>query len=121
MVSEAVNPFGQSVHQFEGDMAGCTDIESLDDSGPSHQSSKKRKTAGIASYFPSGSQHGFQPTIKAALQSKERWHEVDLAIARFFYDACIPMNVANSYYFQPMIDAIACLGLGYKGPTYHAL
>ena len=98
----------------------CLDIESLQDSGPSDLSRKKKKM-GIASYFPSDVKIGSQPTIKAALQSKERWHEVDLAIARFFYDACVPINVGNSFYFQPMIDAIACIGLGYKGPTYHAL
>ena len=73
----------------------CLDIESLQDSGPSDLSRKKKKM-GIASYFPSDVKIGSQPTIKAALQSKERWHEVDLAIARFFYDACIPINVVNS-------------------------
>lgn len=59
-------------------------------------------------------------TIKAKLQSKKKWRQADLAVAHFFYDACIPMNAANSSYFQPMIDAIASMGLGYENPGYHA-
>ncbi|KAF7814776.1 uncharacterized protein G2W53_028745 [Senna tora] len=39
----------------------------------------------------------------------------------FTEDNCIPMNVANSVYYQPMIDAIASIGSGYKGPSYQAL
>ncbi|XP_031282565.1 uncharacterized protein LOC116141174 [Pistacia vera] len=44
-----------------------------------------------------------------------------MAIARLFYDSCIPINVINSIYFQPMVDAITAIGHGYKIPTYHNL
>ena len=27
----------------------------------------------------------------------------------------------NSFYFKPMLDAIATIGPGYKGPTYYQL
>ena len=27
----------------------------------------------------------------------------------------------NSFYFKPMLDAIAAIGPGYKGPTYYQL
>ena len=39
----------------------------------------------------------------------------------FFYDACIPTNVVNSFYFKPMLDAIVAIGPGYKGPSYYQL
>ena len=44
-----------------------------------------------------------------------------MTIERFFYDACIPTNVVNSFYFKPMLDAISTIGLGYKGPNYYQL
>nr|XP_025652327.1 uncharacterized protein LOC112748323 [Arachis hypogaea] len=33
-------------------------------------------------------------------------------------DASVPFNAVNSAYYQPMIDAIASMGAGYKGPSY---
>ena len=39
----------------------------------------------------------------------------------FFYDACIPTNAVNSFYFKPILDAIVAIGSGYKGPTYYQL
>ena len=44
-----------------------------------------------------------------------------MAIARWMYDACIPINVVNSSYYQPMFNAVASYGIGYRGPNYHAL
>ena len=44
-----------------------------------------------------------------------------MTIARFMYDACIPLNVVNSSYYQPMLNATASIGPGYRGPNYHAL
>ena len=44
-----------------------------------------------------------------------------MVVERFFYDACIPINIANSFYFKPMLDAVSAIGLRYKGPTYHQL
>ncbi|KAF7822021.1 uncharacterized protein G2W53_027476 [Senna tora] len=55
------------------------------------------------------------------MATKEAVRRADMDIASFFYDNCIPMNIANSVYYQPMIDAIASIGSGYKGPTYKAL
>ena len=62
-----------------------------------------------------------QPTIKACMQSKEKWHDTDLAIALWFYDACIPLNACNSPMFPIAMSKIASMGHGYTGPTYHAL
>ena len=44
-----------------------------------------------------------------------------MAIALWFYDACIPINAVNSPFFQKAIDQIASMGHGYKGPSYHSL
>ncbi|KAI3443934.1 hypothetical protein Pfo_000599 [Paulownia fortunei] len=46
---------------------------------------------------------------------------VDMAVARFFYDSCIPINAANSIYFQQMVDVITVVGPGYKAPKYNQL
>ncbi|XP_031250002.1 uncharacterized protein LOC116107835 [Pistacia vera] len=44
-----------------------------------------------------------------------------MAVARLFYDSYIPINVINSIYFQPMVDAITAICPGYKIPTYNNL
>ncbi|XP_015950221.1 uncharacterized protein LOC107475100 [Arachis duranensis] len=61
---------------------------------------------------------GAQPSIKSVLQSKEIVEKCDIAIARWMMDASVPFNAVNSAYYQPMIDAIANMGAGYKGPNY---
>ena len=44
-----------------------------------------------------------------------------MAVGKFFYDACIPANIVNSFYFKPMLDAISAIALGYRGLNYHQL
>ncbi|XP_075654754.1 uncharacterized protein LOC142624913 [Castanea sativa] len=44
-----------------------------------------------------------------------------MAVARWMYDACIPINAVNSSYYQPMLNAVASYGPRYRGPNYHAL
>ena len=41
-----------------------------------------------------------------------------MAVERFFYDACI-LITGNSFYFKPMLNVIAAIGLRYKSPSYH--
>ena len=43
-----------------------------------------------------------------------------MAIARWMYDACIPINAMNSSHYQPMFNVVASYGPGYRGPNYHA-
>nr|XP_027124009.1 uncharacterized protein LOC113740668 [Coffea arabica] len=83
---------------------------------------KRKVTAstGIRAFFKGGCDTS-QPTIKACLQSKEKWKNTDMAIALWFYDACIPINAVNSPFFQKAIDQIASMGHGYKSPSYHSL
>ncbi|KAK8941408.1 hypothetical protein KSP39_PZI009861 [Platanthera zijinensis] len=64
---------------------------------------------------------GSQPSIKSVLASKQVVHRADMAVARWFYDSCIPMNALNSIYAQKAIDAIAAIGPGYKLPTYYMM
>ncbi|XP_052622365.1 uncharacterized protein LOC111902616 [Lactuca sativa] len=82
---------------------------------------KRKSTSNLHPFFTKGINDPSQPTIKSAMQSKAKIHDVDLAIAMWFYDACIPMNACNSPFFQLMVDKIASIGYGYKAPNYHAL
>ncbi|XP_052177548.1 uncharacterized protein LOC127791604 [Diospyros lotus] len=90
-------------------------------SGSSASSKGKRKVGEMTSFFKYGVQDSKQPSIKACVQSKERWHDTDMAIALWFYDACIPTNAVNSPFFHKAVDKIASMGHGYKAPNYHAL
>ncbi|XP_054801457.1 uncharacterized protein LOC129305454 [Prosopis cineraria] len=81
---------------------------------------RKASTAGDKFFAPRTSS-GAQPGIQSAFAGKEALHRADLAVVRWLYDCCIPMNAVNSVYYQPMIDAISTIGPGYKGPTYHAV
>ncbi|MCH96587.1 hypothetical protein A2U01_0017574, partial [Trifolium medium] len=83
--------------------------------------SKKGKNVGrIGTYFLPRTTPGAQPTLKSVIQSKEAVEKCDLAIAKWFIDASIPFNAANSPYFQPAADALCSVGAGYKVPTMHA-
>ena len=128
------NPFGPSVNQFDGDEVEEVTLppaQTMGIQGESHQggqpTSSKRKslkrpaTTTLGTFFKSGMLDPSQPTIKACMQSKEKWHDTDLAIALWFYDACIPLNACNSPMFPIAMSKIASMGHGYTGPTYHAL
>ena len=80
----------------------------------------KRKGGDIGNYFAPKTTLGAQPSIKSVLASKEKKRRVDMAVARWMYDACISINVVNSSYYQPMLNAIASYGPGYTGPNNHA-
>ncbi|XP_039145602.1 uncharacterized protein LOC120282824 [Dioscorea cayenensis subsp. rotundata] len=78
---------------------------------------KRKASSGIESYFTHGIADPTQPSIKASLQSKEKWHDTDMSIAMWFYHACIPLNAINSPFFQVPISKIASMGHGYTGCT----
>ncbi|KAI0511649.1 hypothetical protein KFK09_012279 [Dendrobium nobile] len=79
----------------------------------------KRKLAEIDTFFAPRTKSGSQPSIKSVLASKEAVHRADLAVARWFFDCCIPFNAINSPYAQKAVDAITAIGPGYKLPSYH--
>ncbi|XP_031251742.1 uncharacterized protein LOC116109659 [Pistacia vera] len=83
-------------------------------------SSKRKKPTGV-NYLAPRTTVGSQPLIRSVLAGKDAKWRADMSVARFFYDACIPMNALNSIYFQPMLDATAIIGPGYKQPTYDAM
>ncbi|RVW46411.1 hypothetical protein CK203_081776 [Vitis vinifera] len=83
--------------------------------------SGKRKKSTVDKYFAPRNTQGAQPSMRNVLAGKEAIWRADMAIGRFFYDACIPINAVNSFYFKPMLDAISAIGPGYKGPNYHQL
>ncbi|XP_071922743.1 uncharacterized protein [Coffea arabica] len=120
-IFEIGNPLGRSVAGFEDD-----DIQEIPHPKTKTQTNMsgnkgKRKAHGIESYMTGKSLDHSQPSIKSCMQSKERWHDTDMAIALWFYDACIPMNACNSPYYQQAIGKITSMGHGYQGPSYHAL
>ncbi|PKA63141.1 hypothetical protein AXF42_Ash007937 [Apostasia shenzhenica] len=45
--------------------------------------------------------------------------QVYMAIGRFFYEAGVPLDAANSVFFQPMVEAVAAAGPGLELPCYH--
>ncbi|XP_071917038.1 uncharacterized protein [Coffea arabica] len=121
------NPFGQPVHEFVGDEVQAVPPPrvreiSMNEAGTSLGRGKRKTTAptGIHAFFKGG-RDSSQPTIKACLQSKNKWQNTDMAIALWFYDACIPINAVNSPFFQKAIDQIASMGHGYQAPSYHSL
>ncbi|KAI0495898.1 hypothetical protein KFK09_022205 [Dendrobium nobile] len=81
----------------------------------------KRKIDEIDNFFAPRTKSGSQPSLKSVMASKEAVHRADLAIARWFYDSCIPFNAINSPFAQKAIDAVAAIGPGYKLPSYHRL
>ncbi|XP_057761024.1 uncharacterized protein LOC130981445 [Arachis stenosperma] len=85
---------------------------------PAPSSRKGKQVKGLQSYFPSATTPRAQPTIKNVLQSKKIVEKCDIAIAKWMMDAFVPFNAINSAYYQPMIDAIASMGAGYKGLNY---
>lgn len=80
---------------------------------------KEKKYMGIGDYLMTRTIKGAQPTLKSVLQSKEAIDRCDLAISKWMIDASIPFNTVNFVYFQPMIDTVASIGAGYKGPNFH--
>uniref|UniRef100_A0A6N2KJG0 BED-type domain-containing protein n=1 Tax=Salix viminalis TaxID=40686 RepID=A0A6N2KJG0_SALVM len=64
---------------------------------------------------------GSQPSIRSAMATKEMEHNARIVVATWWYDANIAFNSANSYYYQPMLDAVASIGPGFKGPSFHDL
>ncbi|WOK97096.1 hypothetical protein Cni_G05804 [Canna indica] len=62
-----------------------------------------------------------QSSLHFSIASQENIDQADIAVAKFMYEIGVPLNAANSIYFQKMADAIAAVGPGYKMPSCHAL
>ena len=55
------------------------------------------------------------------LLGKKLFGEKTWLLGDIFYEACIPTNAVNSFYFKPMLDLISTIGPGYKGPIFYQL
>jgi hypothetical protein len=92
------------------------EVEDVGGSGAG-ASTSKRPRGNLDSFFVPRTTLGAQPTIDAKWKKIEReaaWE----CIARWWYDADIPFNAARFVYYQPMLDAVASSGSGFKGPGY---
>nr|CAN66693.1 hypothetical protein VITISV_032487 [Vitis vinifera] len=117
---ECRNPYGPIVSQFEGDkVEGEEEVQEMQ--SPMAANSGKRKKSIVDKYFAPRNTQGAQPSMRSVLAGKEAIWRANMAVGRFFYDACIPINVVNSFYFKPMLDVISAIGPGYKGSNYHQL
>ncbi|XP_057720033.1 uncharacterized protein LOC130934484 [Arachis stenosperma] len=81
----------------------------------------KKKAKVIPPMFAPRTTPRAQPSIKSVMQNKEAIHEVDKRFARWLLDCKIPFNAMMSPYFQDMLDGVAGIGPGYKGPSYDKL
>jgi hypothetical protein len=84
---------------------------------------KKRPAAtpSLGKYFKPRTGPGDQPTIRSVLQGEAVKEKTDMCVARWFFDASIPFNATNSVFYQPMFDAVAAFGSGYKAPSMRQL
>ncbi|CAJ2637622.1 unnamed protein product [Trifolium pratense] len=116
------NPFGPNVVDLANDTSEIPAAVVPSSSRPTKKRATASQSQGLGkSFFAPRTTPGAQPKIKSVLAGKKVVHNVDIAIATFFFENCIPMNAFNSSSYQPMIDAIASIGGGYKGPNYHAM
>ncbi|XLU57636.1 hypothetical protein S245_052284, partial [Arachis hypogaea] len=81
----------------------------------------KKKVKVILPMFVPRTTPGAQPSLKSVLQNKEAIHEVDKWFAWWLLDCKVKFNVVMSPFFQDMLDGVAGIGPGYKGPSYDKL
>ncbi|XP_065636780.1 uncharacterized protein LOC112033391 [Quercus suber] len=75
----------------------------------------------IKSYFAPRTTPGAQPSIRSALATKAMIDNAKMNVARWWYHSNVPFYASQSPYYQPMIDSIAAIGLGFKGPSFYEL
>ncbi|XP_064981268.1 uncharacterized protein LOC135622891 [Musa acuminata AAA Group] len=115
----------QTIEEYNGDAPNATSTSSMAASYKRREkdvnegNSNKRKKADML-YIPQGLALP-KPTMHLSFASQENTDQADTAVAKFMYEAGIPLTAANSLYFQRMADAIAAVGPGYKMPSYHSL
>jgi hypothetical protein len=84
-------------------------------------SSASATSPSTSSFFVPRTTPGAQPSIRSIVKLKEK-QEVDKLVGKCFLWGDIPFNIAlNNPFYQPMFDAVAIVGPGYKAPTYEEL
>ncbi|KAI0498297.1 hypothetical protein KFK09_021538 [Dendrobium nobile] len=111
------------VDEYMEEERGSSSLPKSQSSDAHHEGTNKgkRKLDNIEKFFAPRTRAGSQPSLKSVVASKEAIHHADLAVARWFYDSCIPLNAINSNFAQKAIDAIGAIGPGYKLPSYYKL
>ena len=75
----------------------------------------------FSSFFVPRTTPGAQPGIKSAIKKKEK-AEADRLVSRCLLWSDVPFNIAKTNpFYQPMFDAVAVVGPGYKAPTFAQL
>lgn len=74
-----------------------------------------------SSYFVPRTTPGGQPSIKSLVKKREK-KEADKVMAKCLYWSDLPLSITrNNPFWQPMCDAIAIVGPGYRSATYEEL
>ena len=90
--------------------------------GVSSTSTIAPKRSIASSFFLPRTTPGSQPSFESFNEKKRKLRkEVDMAMKRFWYHNDLSFNHAKSYFYHPMVDALAAVGPGYKSPSYNAL
>ncbi|RVW77919.1 hypothetical protein CK203_048307 [Vitis vinifera] len=66
---------------------------------------EKRKKSTTDKYFVPRNTQGAQPSMRSVLARKEATWRANMAVGRFFYDACIPTNVDAKKEVQLLVDS----------------
>ena len=75
----------------------------------------------IKSYFAPRTTPGAQPSIRSSLATKAMIDNAKMNVARWWHHYNVPFYASQSPYYQPMIDSIAAIGPGFKGPSFYEL
>ena len=108
-------------YKFETSMIGRFSM-GLPDATPSTRGSTfaiAAKRSVTSSFFLPRTTPRSQPSLESFNEKKRK--EADMVVRRFWYHNSLSFNYAKSYFYQPMVDAIASVGPGYKAPSYNAL
>ncbi|CAJ2642201.1 unnamed protein product [Trifolium pratense] len=115
------HPFGPNVVELADDDTSEIPRPAMHVSSSSRPPKRAATSQEVGNFFAPRTTLGALPTIKSVLACKKVVHEVDIAIATFFFENYIPMNALNLRSYRRMLDAVAFTGSGYKGPNYHAM
>ncbi|XP_020268882.1 uncharacterized protein LOC109844304 isoform X2 [Asparagus officinalis] len=121
--SESLKNFGQHFNEedYDGEFHNETSTRGIFCKRRGREVENVKSHKRTEKFFASQVSQAAQSALHSTFASQESIDQADIAVAKFLYDAGIPLNAANSYYFQKMADAIAAVGPGYKMPSYHSL
>ena len=96
---QEVTPIGRSRSLGRGNRSVLSSL-------PPRSNLGKTMIGDIGNYFTLKTTPRAQPYIRSVFACKEKKRRVEMAVARWMYDACIPINVVNSSYYQLMLNVV---------------